>query len=159
MKRTPLKRQSDSPTAKIKREIQKTLREIKLKEQGDCWVKLLFNRRGEVNMDSDARFVIAEMGDCDEVKQYDHLESRARNISYANPKLGVLVCRRHHFWHGSPRKEQRETYERLVRLFIGPERAKLWDKVKNDRKNYPMGIYEWNREIMALKQELKKLDK
>ena len=142
MRRSPLRKQGQSETSKAKHRIQALLREIKIKEQGDCWVKL----EG-----------ITEFGPCDEVFQYDHLETRSKNISYSDPRLGVLVCKRHHFYHGSPRREQRERYEELVRKFIGEKRAALWGRVRADGKAHPMGIFDWNKIIMALEQELREL--
>ena len=147
MKRNWLKRKKGlsskgkSDTARAKDEIQKLLRALAIKNQKECWVKL----QG-----------ITEFGECDEVQQYDHLETRAKNISYADPRLGVLVCKRHHFYHGSPRREQVEQYENLVREFIGPERAKLWERVRKDTKSYPKLLWDWQKDIMFLKAELTK---
>lgn len=145
MRRSYLRKQGTSETSKLKRDIQKLLREIKLKEQGDCWVKFMQ--------------LFGSFGLCDGPLQYDHLETRGKNISYADSRLGVLACRRHHYFHNAPRRELNVMYEAEVRKFIGEKRAKLWDRVRADNKPYPMGAHEWGKVILGLRQELKELEK
>lgn len=143
MKRSKLRKKSKQPAALAKDEIQNLLRQLAILTYGECWVK---------------QAGITEMGECNDVLQYDHLETRAKNISYADFRLGVLVCKRHHWYHGSPRKEQVTRYEELARGFIGKERAALWDRVRADNRAYPMGAYEWTKIIWDLKQRIKSVD-
>ena len=39
-------------------------------------------------------------------------------------------------------------------VVIGAERAELWDRVENDRKTYPLSLWDWQRIEIALTQEL-----
>jgi hypothetical protein len=143
MRRTPLRKTSKSPVALCKARIQALLREIAILRDGGCFLR---NR--------------AEFGQCGGygsksgklIQQFDHLNTRERNISYGDPRLGVCVCLRHHFYF---KKQYPYEYEKAAREFIGPERTALLERVKADRKTYAMGIYEWGKIEIALKQELK----
>jgi hypothetical protein len=88
------------------------------------------------------------------VLQYDHLNSRGFNVSFADVRLGVILCQGHHTWKTFRAKKQ---YDELVRQIIGPERAALWDHVENDRKVYPMSAWDWAKVEIGLQQELQSL--
>lgn len=105
-----LRRQSDSPVAKIKRRIQATLREICIIRDKTC----VYGRHPEASP-------------CDpSVLQCDHLESRARTSTYADPDACVLVCKKHHGWK-SFYAGNKEIYDRRIREVIGEER---WNRIQ-----------------------------
>ncbi|MGA2770705.1 MAG: hypothetical protein ABSG26_07805 [Bryobacteraceae bacterium] len=65
----------------------------------------------------------------------DHLNTRARNVSYGDSRL--------------------DEYMRYVREFTGPERWKLFDRVMADRRSYTYTLSEWLKIEIALVQELR----
>jgi hypothetical protein len=56
--------------------------------------------------------------------------------------------------HGYFKQQNGALYWDLIRRHIGPERWAWLQRVIADRRSYAMGIYEWSRVEMALKQEL-----
>jgi hypothetical protein len=88
------------------------------------------------------------------ILQFDHLNTRARNISYGDPRLGILVCYRHHFY---TKKQYPFEYERCAMDFIGKEREELLYRVRKDNRTYPMGKHDWLLVEIGLKQEIEKL--
>jgi hypothetical protein len=88
------------------------------------------------------------------VLQYDHLNSRAFNVSYADIRLGVILCKGHHGWkHFSDRNKK--MYDEIMRKMIEPKRRALWDAVEADRRDYPMGLWDWQKVELALTDQLK----
>lgn len=146
-RKTPLSRTGKSETAKCKERIQSLCREIALLRDKGC---VLFEAGGTgcipycgSQQTKDGHIVL----------QYDHLNSRQYNVSYADVRLGVILCQNHHKWkHGSKRNEKQ--YDEIVKQLIGSERAQLWDKVEADRKPYPMDSYDWMKVEIALKADL-----
>lgn len=143
-RRKSLRKKSASPTAECKDRIQALLREIAIIRDGGC----VFRN-------------YPESGDCggyrkdgELILQFDHLNTRARNISFGDARLGVCVCLRHHFYY---KKQFPFEYERIAIEVIGEKRATLLHRVREDRKSYPFGIYEWGNIELALQQELQKL--
>src|ERR1019366_6335941 len=98
MQRTPLRQNSKSPVAQCKVRIQALLRAIAIIRDGGCWVRLFPD-------------ILEVLGPCNDVLQYHHLNSGARNISYGDSRLGVCACRRHHYFHDtSYEKDKKELY-------------------------------------------------
>lgn len=129
----------------VKDRIQGLLRAIAIERDGDCF----------------ARNYPEEMGGCGGFKkdgglilQFDHLNTRARNISYADPRLGILACLRHHFYF---KKQYPVIYEKCALDFIGPARKKLLERVRADSKTYHMTKGDWDKVEIALQAELKKI--
>jgi hypothetical protein len=88
-RRTPLKRKSDSETAQIKERIQALLRAAVIQRDGGC----IFRHYPEAGACGGYR------KDGQLILQADHLNTRARNISYGDVRLAVCACQRHHiFW-------------------------------------------------------------
>jgi hypothetical protein len=147
-----LRQHSKTPSAQAKDRIQALLREISILRDGGCFLRNT-----------------TELGSCGSkptkdghiILQFDHLITRARNISYGESRLGVCVCERHHYYHSVRMKydhpELFEKYEELAREHIGPDNAALWDKVKADRKTYTFTTYDWLKIEAALAHELKLL--
>lgn len=148
MKRSPLRRNGKSETAKCKVRIQALLRDLALLRDGGC---VLFEFGGTGNIPYCGS---APTKDGHIILQYDHLNSRGFNVSFADIRLGVILCQGHHAWKTFRAKKQ---YDILVRQIIGPERAALWDQVEMDNTPYPMSAWDWVKVEIALKQELEKL--
>ena len=153
MKRTPLKRSGKplkrgklrlvghSSTSELKREIQAILRQIALLRDKEC---VLMGIRREHT----------------KVMQYDHLITRANSATYADSRLGVLVCSGCHLW----KKWHKEEYDSLVRgvlLLTGQKkRVKLWEECQKDSwRPTPARTSDWKLAKLALEQELKELTK
>jgi hypothetical protein len=143
MKRTAIRRISNSPTAECKIRIQALLRQIVINRDGGC----VFRGQWGIPICNGYR------ADGQLILQFDNLNTRARNISYGDPRLGVCVCKGHHGWKNWSKDE----YDRLVIKSIGPERAGLLERVKADNRSYPMGLHEWLVVEIALKAELGKV--
>ena len=146
LRRTRLKKKSDSPTAKCKERIQALCRAIGIKRDGGCILNPYQGQDGIPQCNGYRK-------DGELILQYDHLNSRAHNVSYADTRLGVILCKGHHGWK-SFTDNNKKKYDILVRTIIGPDRTALWDKVEKDTKTYPMGLFDWTKQEWALDQEL-----
>jgi hypothetical protein len=151
MKRTSLAPKSKSEVTKCKDRIQDLLRAIRIVQDGGCVLWAVWRKY-------DLPECNGYRTDGELILQYDHLNSRERNISYADIRLGVILCKGHHGWkHFTDRNTKR--YNEIIRELIGPDRAKLWSLVETDRKTYRMELWDWQKVQMALKQELAELQK
>ncbi len=137
LKRTRLRVVGTSPTAQLKREIQRLVREIVIARDGGC---ILRNIR---HCDPDA------------VLQADHLITRSNSATYADTRLIVCLCKP---CHGGYKKWHKEKYDVLVKTVISKERVKLWDD-SSALQHIPkrVGAYDWKLAIVALEQELENL--
>lgn len=133
----------------VKNRIQALLRQIGLIRDKGCVLAPFQGKNG-------IPYCNGYRSDGELIYQYDHLNSRAHNVSYAEPKLGVILCKGHHGWK-SFTDNNKKKYDALVRTIIGPERTKLWDKVEEDRRTYPMTKWDWEKVELGLEIELKKL--
>lgn len=86
------------------------------------------------------------------ILQAEHLHSRANANSFSDSRLVVCCCQRHHIYY---KAQYGDEYNAMARDFIGKARAKLWDKVVADRSPHKVDL---KLELLALKQELKKLE-
>lgn len=141
MKRSPLKKKSKSEVSQIKDRIQALCREIAIKRDGGC----VLRERPDAGQCGGYRT------DGELILQYDHLITRARNISYADTRLGVALCLAH---HGGFKQWHKEKYDRIVKEVIGPYRTALWERVELDNRAYPMGLADWKLIEIALQNEL-----
>lgn len=136
LKRTPLARKSKSEKAQRRDRIQALLRAIGIKRDGGCFLRNY-----------------SEAGACDQILQWDHLNSRAYSVSFGDSRLGVCVCRRHHiYW--KPQHSAR--YEICARDFIGTKRVVLLDRVREDRGVHKM---DWKIVELSLEEELNNMKK
>ena len=116
MKRTLFKRKThklafkhSSPSNDIKDEIQGLLRSIAIIRDGGCVLRD-YPQTGKCGgYTKDGNLIL----------QYDHLNSRTHSISFADERLGVLVCKRHHIFY---KPQYPFEYERCVIDAIGKER-------------------------------------
>jgi hypothetical protein len=128
----------------VKDEIQATLRQIVIKRDGGCFLRKypMAGRCGGWRKDGQL------------ILQFEHLNSRAHAISFADERLGVCICRNHHiFW----KPKEPDLYSRLSRDFIGPARSLLLDRVQADRRAYRMHLSDWKKALASLKAELQRL--
>lgn len=146
-----ISRVGKSETAQCKVRIQGLLRMIVIQRDGGCF----------------ARFY-PDMGECgpyrndgELILQFDHLNTRLRNISYGDSRLGVCVCPNHHYHHHNNMRAVHpkvwERYMENVKKFIGASRVRLLESVQEDTKSYQMGLWDWVKVEMALKGELASL--
>jgi len=146
-----LKAQSSQTSAVLKTEIQALLREIAILRDGGCVLRdvpktWITKCRGTVDIphcngyNKNGEYVL----------QFDHLNSRRFNVSFANPDLGVCVCRGHHGW----KKWNEEIYNEIIRTIIGPERCASWDRAAADRATYHMDSGDWAKVKAGLEQAL-----
>ena len=145
MKRAYLKKKSDSPTALAKDRIQALCRAISIKRDGGC----VLRDYSETGKCGGCR------NDGELVLQFDHLNTRSRNVSYGDPRCGVCVCKRHHLFY---KRQFPFEYEKAVMDSIGKKRRDLVYRVRADKKDYNMVLNDWLKIEMALIQELQKYD-
>jgi hypothetical protein len=156
MKRTPFKRKPSnwgkkgsrlrvkgkSDTSQDKDEIQALLRQIVIKKYGGCILREERNCGGEL----DAEGVVL---------QADHLITRANSATYADPRLVVCVCKRCHGWKHWHEAE----YNELIKTILPESIVSLWDRCEQERRSHRTGQkQDWKVHILALKQELEKLN-
>ena len=130
MKRSYLRKQGKSDTAKIKRNIQALLRAFAIERDGDC----ILRKHRHCN---------------DPVLQYDHLITRGNSATYSDERLGVLICRTCHGW----KHWHKEEYDALMRKILSKERVKHWDKCSEE--SWRPTQMDWKLEEVRLKQLLK----
>lgn len=146
MKRGKLRLVGHSPTADIKRDIQATLREIVLKRDGGCFLRHYRDR-----ITPQYRECGGWRKDGGLVLQAEHLHSRSNANSFSDSRLVVCCCQRHHIFY---KPQHSAEYNELARKFIGPKRATLWDRVREDRTPHKVDL---KLELLALKNELRTL--
>jgi len=125
----------------IKDRIQALLRKIAIARDGGCVLRNYpeagpcggFRKDGEL------------------ILQAEHLNTRARNISFADMRNIVCLCKRHHgFW----KPQHSRLYWQLIEQIIGPERWKWLKRVEADNRTYPMTKSDWQLLELALTKEL-----
>ena len=146
MKRTKIRVKGTSTTAQLKDDIQATLREIVILRDGGCWLRNYKERVNPQYMNCGGY-----RKDGGLILQAEHLHSRSNANSFSDSRLVVCCCQRHHIYY---KPQFSDEYNALARDFIGEERAKLWDRVRDDRSPHKQDL---RLELLALKQELKKL--
>ncbi len=176
-RRVTLKRESESDTALIKKEIQRLAREVVIKRDGGC---IFSDQRGHhidipkvENYSKDtvifggdtlplgevATFIVPPCNgyakDGHLILQADHLVSRSNSATYADTRLIVCVCRGHHGWKSVGGNLRKKRYDAIVRQLISPERVALWDKM--EASSWKPTKVVWALELAALKQELARM--
>jgi hypothetical protein len=156
MKHTPLAKKSKSPVAQCKDRIQDLLRAIAIERDGGC---VLGSATAYIAQTIALRygFLLPHCNgyrkDGELILQYDHLNSRAFNVSYADVRLGVILCKGHHGWKHMT-DANKKFYDRVMREIIEPDRTALWDRVEEDRKTYHMTLWDWQKIEIALAADL-----
>ena len=141
MKRTKLRLVGHSTTKEIKDEIQALLRQIVIIRDKGCWLKNYPEAGACGGYRKDGTIIL----------QAEHLHTRSNSASFADHRLVICICKRHHiYW--KPQHSAR--YNELAELFIGKERTKLWKRVREANSPHKM---DWKIEKLALEQYLAKL--
>ena len=146
MKRSPLKRKTKlrvagkSSASEDKREIQSLLRQIVMKRDKGCILRM--ERCGN------------ELDTPGVVFQADHLVTRANSATYADHRLVVCVCRGCHGW----KHWHKEQYDALIKTILPEDTVRLWEKAEQSRwRPTNRSGSDWKLEIVALKQYLTQL--
>lgn len=137
LKKTKLNKESKQPIAEIKRRIQALLREIAIRRDKGCFLRNSHEAGKCGGYRNDGALIL----------QFDHLNSRARALTFAREDLGVCACKRHHFYW---KKQNPALYEELARKYIGPEKTKELDELIKDRASHPKTEREWLKEEQRL---------
>lgn len=140
-----MRARSKSLVAQVKRRIQQLVRKIVILRDGGCVLRGLEFGPCTSSFTKDGHLVL----------QADHLVSRGKNIGFADTRLIVCLCEGHHTKKTFAWKKQ---IEAKYRELIGRERTALWDRAEADTKSYPMGLWEWEKVELGLKEELKKYE-
>lgn len=135
-----------SPVHLAKEEIQELARQVVIARDGGCIYRDVWQKHGL----SPCNGYAGE--DNHLVLQADHLVSRGKNVGFADTRLIVCTCKGH---HTAKTFDKSNVYEPIIRELMGEERTKLWDKARKDRRMYHKTAWDWQKEILALKQELK----
>lgn len=139
MRRTRLRVAGVSDSAQLKREIQAELRNLAIKRDGGCILRH-YPQTGSCG---------AYKANGELILQAEHLHTRANMASFADSRLVVCLCQRHHiFW----KPQHADEYYQIVKEHIGPERTKLLEAVQQDRKPHKVDL---KLSLIALKQELR----
>ena len=123
---------SKSEVSKLKKEIQRLVREIVIKRDGGC--------------------VLYKWRHCEDlVLQADHLITRANSATYDDTRLIVCLCRTCHGWKHWHERE----YNALVKTILDPKTVELWERCEQDSWKPTHRVSgDWRISIAALKQEL-----
>jgi hypothetical protein len=141
MKRTALRRKSNSPTSECTERIQALLRAIAIARDGGCVLRHYVEAGACGGYRNDGELIL----------QAEHLNTRERNISYGDMRNIVCLCRHH---HGQWKPQYSALYWSLIRRHIGEQRWAWLERVIADNRSYPMGIHEWLIVEIALKAEM-----
>lgn len=136
-----MRKQSNSESAGLKREIQALVRAIVMRRDKGCILR-------------SKRHCGAVLEATGHVFQADHLVTRANSATYADTRLIVCLCRNCHGW----KHWHKEEYDALVRQILERSRVLLWDRAEHESwKPKRTTTVDWRIEIAALKQELAKI--
>lgn len=142
-RKTKIRIKGVSDTHDLKEEIQATARAIVIKRDGGCVLRHYpktglcgaYKKNGEL------------------ILQAEHLNTRARMATFADTRLIVCLCQRHHiYW----KPQHADEYFKLIKEIIGKERSALLERVQNDYKAHKVDL---KLELLALKKELSTFDK
>lgn len=134
---------SKTPSAQAKKRIQALLRELVIKRDGGCVLRD-YEQTGECGG------YAPKAGHL--ILQAEHLVSRARSVSYGDPRNVICLCQRHHgYW----KEQNSRLYWEIVQDIIGPDRWAYVKRVEADHKPYPMATNDWLKVEVALKQDIK----
>lgn len=157
MKRTPFKRKtplksktgfkirggklntvSKSATSKLKESIQVVLRKIVIKRDGGCVLRH-YPQTGQCGgYRKDGALIL----------QAEHLHTRSNAASFADERLVVCLCMRHHLFY---KPQYSDEYYRIIKQHIGEERTRLLENVQKDmiphKVHFVMELERLNRHL------------
>lgn len=136
MKRSYLRKQGKSETAKVKDKIQKTLTQLVRARDGGCVMRHY-----------------PESGACSGPTAADHIISRQYSATYGDSRNVVALCQRHHiYW----KPQNPILYVHILRRHLG----ETWDWIERaqlDKKAHRFTPFDWELLLRGLKQELEQL--
>lgn len=88
------------------------------------------------------------------ILQGEHLHTRANSASYADSRLIICLCLRH---HGYYKPQHGDEYYKIVRHLIGPERSALLTRVQEDRSPHRFYTSDWLIAETVLQKELEEM--
>lgn len=148
LKRSKLRVVGKSSTTELRNEIQAVLREIVMIRDGGC---ILRHYPHEIT--SQYQDCGGYRKDGQLILQAEHLHTRSNAASFADTRLVICLCQRH---HGYYKPQFTEEYYAIVRKHIGKERSDLLDRVKDDHHPHKVDL---KLSLVGLKQELANLKK
>lgn len=146
LRRTKIRVVGKSDASELKREIQALLREGVMIRDGGCFLRFF-----DEEITPQYRSCGPTKANGDMVLQAEHLHSRSNMSSFADLRLVVCCCQRHHIFY---KPQHSAEYNSFARKFIGPERAKLWDRVAADHRPYKVDL---KLAKIALEQDIARL--
>lgn len=158
MKRSKLNVVGHSSIADQKKEIQALLRQIVMIRDGGCILRNLLK-------DRNAPWAAVDLPPCNGynkngelIYQADHLITRGNSATFADPRLVVCVCKGHHGWKSVGNNLRKDMYDAILRAILPKKTVDLWNRCEKDSwRATPKRTYDWKLAILALKQELLKL--
>lgn len=136
MKRTRLKVKGHSSTTEIKDEIQAEARKHVIKRDGGCILRHYPQTGSCGGYRKDGQLIL----------QAEHLHTRSNSASFADVRLIVCLCQRHHIYY---KPQHADEYYTIVKKHIGKERTALLKRVQQDFRPHKM---DWKLELLVLKQ-------
>lgn len=141
LRRSALRKVSKDDVSQCKARLQSILREIVILRDGGC----VLRHYPEAGVCGGYR------KDGELILQGEHLNTRSRNVSYAEPRNLVCLCQHHHI-HFKPQYSQ--LYWELIERHIGKERWDFYKRMRDDQRTYHMTLWDWQKEELMLTQEL-----
>lgn len=126
----------------IKEQIQRVLREIVIKRDGGCILRTYPATGACGGRKKDGNLIL----------QAEHLITRSNAASFADSRLVVCLCVRHHLFY---KKQHPDEYYRVVKHHIGKARTRLLELVEHDTTPHKLDL---NLALVVLKGELAGLD-
>lgn len=145
LRRTKIRLVGQSTTAELKHDIQALLNSIVKLRDGGCILRTHADVAGACGSRAtkDGHMIL----------QAEHLITRRNAASFADTRLVVCLCERHHiFW----KPQHSDEYNTLVRKVIGPQRSALWTRVQEDRSPHKQDL---RLDKLALTQEHESLQR
>ena len=146
LKRTKIRVVGQSSKSELKSEIQAILRAIVILRDKGCFLRH-FSKEIESNYVSCGGI----RNDGNLILQAEHLHSRANANSFAESRINVCTCQRHHIYY---KPQYPATYNALARKFIGEKNYRLWEVIRTDRTPHKIDL---KLSKIALEQELRTL--
>lgn len=146
LRRSALRKVSKDDVPQCKGRIQGILREIVILRDGGCVLRHYPEAGACGGYRNDGELIL----------QGEHLNTRSRNISFAESKNIVCLCKHHHL-HFKPQYSQ--LYWELIERHIGPKRWAWYKRVRDDQRTYHCTLWDWQKMEIGLTQELQALKK
>ena len=134
-----------SDSSVLKEQIQATLRELVIKRDKGCILRHYSNE-----ITPQYRDCGGYRNDGELILQAEHLHTRSNAASFADSRLVICLCKRHHIYY---KPQHADEYYRLVKKHIGAKRTKLLEAMQKDYSPHKVDL---KLELLCLQKELKK---